>query len=222
MKKFGFALATMALLWAGNAMAQDNPAYECDNAFGDCGTPEQSGGGCGCGCGSILVALTDLGDTYQFADDFDEDGTEDNSDNCPRAANLDQIDSDSDGIGDACDNAVNAANPDQMDIDGDGIGDVADDDIDGDLVLNAVDNCKLIPNPLKEGIQFDTDLDSLGDPCDDDIDGDGALNLTDTCPLNATISTPTPDQISLCRPDTDADGIGDFDGDSCPAHFNPD
>lgn len=221
MKKLGFAVATMALLVAGNAFGQDKPGYECDNTFGDCGTPEQSGGGCGCGCGSILVNFTDLGDTYQFADDFDDDGIEDNSDNCPRQANLDQLDVDGDKIGDACDNAINAANPDQSDIDGDGIGDVADDDIDGDLVLNADDNCEIVPNPLKEGVQLDVDLDGLGDPCDEDIDGDGILNLTDPCPLNKDISAPTPDQISLCRPDSDADGIGDFDGDNCPTFFNP-
>ncbi|MDF1566246.1 MAG: thrombospondin, partial [Deltaproteobacteria bacterium] len=47
------------------ASAQDNPGYECDDQFGACGTPEQSGGGGG-GCGgggSILVNNTDLGDT---------------------------------------------------------------------------------------------------------------------------------------------------------------
>ena len=44
--------------------------YECDNNYGDCGTPNQSGGGGG-GGGSVLIANTDLGDTYQNADDFD-------------------------------------------------------------------------------------------------------------------------------------------------------
>ena len=74
-----FALA--ALLIPGNAVSQ-----EC--AGGLCGTPNQSGGGCGCGCGcSILVAMTDRGDTYQFADDFDGDGIEDQYDNCPFATN---------------------------------------------------------------------------------------------------------------------------------------
>ena len=47
--------------------------FECDNNFGDCGTPEQSGGGGG-GKGSVLIANTDLGDTYQHADDYDGDG----------------------------------------------------------------------------------------------------------------------------------------------------
>ena len=54
--------------------------FECDNNFGECGTPEQSGGGGG-GKGSVLIANTDLGDTYQHADDYDDDGIEDPSDN---------------------------------------------------------------------------------------------------------------------------------------------
>ena len=40
---------------------------ECPGGL--CGTPDESGGGgcgCGCGCGSVLVAMTDRGDTYQF------------------------------------------------------------------------------------------------------------------------------------------------------------
>ena len=45
-----------------------------------------------CGCGSVLVAMTDRGDTYQFADDFDGDGIEDDFDNCPFLSNWDQDD----------------------------------------------------------------------------------------------------------------------------------
>ena len=60
--------------FANNASAQ---SYECDDRYQECGTPEQSGGGgCGCGGGSILVNNTDLGDTYQYADDYDDDGIE--------------------------------------------------------------------------------------------------------------------------------------------------
>ena len=84
-------------------------SYECDNNFGDCGTPEQSGGGKG-GGGSVLISNTDLGDTYQSADDYDNDGIEDPSDNCMRVSNYDQVDRDGDGRGDACDNCLTAWN----------------------------------------------------------------------------------------------------------------
>ena len=115
--------------------------YECDNNFGDCGTPEQSGGGGNSGGGSILVSNTDLGDTYQHADDFDDDGIEDPSDNCMRIANPDQVDRDGDGSGDACDNCIYDWNEDQMDIDGDGIGDYCDPDDDDDGYEDYEDDC---------------------------------------------------------------------------------
>ncbi len=203
-----------------NAQAQEDPPFECDNLFGDCGTPEQSGGG-GCGGGgSILINNTDLGDTYQFADDYDSDGIEDPSDNCPRVPNPDQLDSDGDGIGDACDNCINVANPDQSDIDGDGVGDACDDDMDGDEIPNAEDNCPTVPNPGQE----DLDGDGVGDACDPDIDGDGINNLDDPCPMNAEISSPSPDQQDLCFPDTDGDGVRDFgpNADNCMLVYNPD
>ena len=120
-----------------NLMAQ---SYECDNNFGDCGTPEQSGGGGG-GGGSVLISNTDLGDTYQHADDFDDDGVEDSSDNCMRVKNPDQIDRDGDGAGDYCDNCLEVWNELQSDADGDGAGDYCDNDIDGDNLLNEDDEC---------------------------------------------------------------------------------
>ena len=115
-------------------------SYECDNNFGDCGTPNQSGGGGG-GGGSVLIANTDLGDTYQHADDFDDDGIEDSSDNCLRIANPDQLDRDGDSIGDQCDNCLNVWNSNQSDVDGDGWGDLCDDDIDNDNIDNYEDSC---------------------------------------------------------------------------------
>ena len=114
--------------------------YECDNNFGDCGTPEQSGGG-GAGGGSILVANTDLGDTYQHADDFDDDGIEDSSDNCTRIMNTDQVDRDGDGVGDACDNCLEVWNISQEDTDGDSLGDFCDSDDDNDGILDTLDEC---------------------------------------------------------------------------------
>lgn len=227
MKKTAMYVSTVAitmLTGVSMASAQDSPGYECDNQFGDCGTPNQSGGGgCGCGGGSILVNNTDVGDTYQFADDYDNDGIEDNSDNCLRMDNLDQADTDGDAIGDACDICRNAPNPEQFDLDGDGFGDECDDDMDGDGLANADDNCASIPNPLLAGlsVQGDVDGDAMGDACDDDIDGDGVTNLDDPCPMSATITTPTADQRALCFPDQDGDGISDIQ-DNCLAIFNPD
>jgi len=114
--------------------------FECDNNFSDCGTPEQSGGGGG-GGGSILIANTDLGDSYQHADDFDDDGIEDPSDNCMRIQNPDQLDRDGDGVGDSCDNCINIHNPYQQNMDGDLLGDYCDNDIDNDQILNEDDEC---------------------------------------------------------------------------------
>jgi arylsulfatase A-like enzyme len=47
--------------------------------------------------------------------DLDGDGVNNAIDNCPQAANADQLDSDSDGLGDGCDNCVVMSNPDQAD-----------------------------------------------------------------------------------------------------------
>jgi MYXO-CTERM domain-containing protein len=226
MKKTAVYVSTFALtmlMGVASASAQDSPGFECDNSFGDCGTPNMSGGGCGCGGGSILINNTDVGDTYQFADDYDNDGIEDNSDNCIRVGNLDQADTDGDGIGDGCDICRNAPNPDQFDLDGDGFGDPCDTDMDGDGIENTQDNCQSVPNPFLAGltVQGDTDGDGFGDACDDDIDGDGVANLDDPCPMSATITTPTADQRSLCFPDQDGDGIADVQ-DNCIAMFNPD
>lgn len=60
------------------------------------------------------------------AGDGDLDGTPDESDNCPSAANPTQADGDLDGVGDACDNCAANANPDQLDSDFDGIGDACE------------------------------------------------------------------------------------------------
>ena len=124
-------------LFFSNAYAQ---GFECDNNFSDCGTPEQSGGGGG-GKGSVLIANTDLGDSYQHADDYDDDGIEDASDNCMRDYNPDQLDSDADTIGNMCDNCIGTWNLYQDDSDGDGYGDACDEDIDGDGILNSADDC---------------------------------------------------------------------------------
>jgi choice-of-anchor B domain-containing protein len=73
-------------------------------------------------------------------------------------------------------------------------------DIDGDTVLNALDNCVALTNTD----QLDSDNDGFGDACDDDDDDDGILDENDNCPLLAN-----PDQE-----DADNDGIGDACDDS--------
>jgi uncharacterized protein (TIGR03382 family) len=227
--KRSIAAVTTALAFfiPSSGLAQDAPGYECDNNFGQCGTPNQSGGGGGGGGGggSILVNNTDLGDTYQYADDWDDDGIEDPFDNCWQMRNVDQTDSDGDGFGDACDNCLQLANPEQGDLDGDQLGDMCDTDIDGDEIEDALDNCPGIPNPKVSGAQLDLDGDGRGDACDPDIDGDGDDNLEDPCPMNAELIEPVSDaDVLLCFPDRDGDGIGELDPlapDNCPGLHNP-
>jgi len=200
-----WALSFLAM--AGVAHAQEDP-YECDDRYAPCGTPEQTGGGGG-GGGSILVNNTDLGETYQNADDYDDDGIEDPYDNCPWVANPEQLDDDGDTVGTACDSCPVDINPDQLDLDGDLLGDLCDPDLDGDGVEDSVDLCVDRPDPL----QRDRDGDGLGDACDDDLDGDGIPNLEDNC-----VYVPNPDQADAsggdfgdaCEEDEDGDGIRDL------------
>jgi hypothetical protein len=214
-----FALAIFAVLGlfiSSTAFAQ--APLECTG--GKCGTPETSGGSCGCGCGSILVNNTDEGDTYQYADDYDGDGAEDDTDNCPFVANKSQLDSDGDKIGDACDNCPNAANKDQADTDGDGVGDACDSDADGDGIANAKDNCPYVSNPD----QLDTDKDGKGNACSSDDDGDKIADTTDNCPLvyNPAQTASDPNSYGdACDNDTDKDNIEDSK-DNCPTVANVD
>ena len=198
------------------AMAQECPT-------GLCGAPNLTGGSCGCGCGSILIAMTDLGDTYQNGDDADQDGREDPHDNCPFTPNPGFADLDQDGIGDACDNCAGHSNLDQADMDRDGEGDACDTDIDGDGFDNGLDNCDTVYD-----INQTDDVDAAGNPGGDgigdacqgffsttnnDVDGDGIPNDADNCPYQAN-----EDQLN-----TDADlGIGDAFGDVCDTDIDND
>jgi hypothetical protein len=177
--------------------------------------------------------------------DADSDGVVDGCDNCPTIANPNQDDADSDGVGDACDNCPGIANPNQEDADSDGTGDACDGcpndpnktapgicgcgvaDADGDLdgLMNCVDNCPAVANPLQENsdgdplgdacdncptvtnpTQRDTDNDGTGDACDLDDDNDGVPDDEDNCPRNANPG----------QQDTDQDGFGDAcDGGVC-------
>jgi len=210
-------LTTTLLIFPLVTLAQDAP-FECDNNYGECGTPEMSGGGAA-GGGAILINNTDLGDTYQSADDYDDDGVEDSYDNCPRKPNADQFDSDGDSVGDMCDNCRDTHNLNQWNLDGDALGDLCDPDMDGDNVLNNVDNCLRRHNTS----QSDLDENGEGDACDDDLDGDGIKNTHDECPTMPGEIVDAPDRASECFPDEDGDGVPDFgmNADNCLGIYNP-
>ncbi len=107
------------------------------------------------------------------------------------------VDIDSDGAGDiASDNCVGIPNEDQADLDNDGVGDVCDNDIDGDGVLNNVDNSPLTSNVN----QTDTDSDGIGDV------GDNCV--ADYNP--AQIDTDNDSLGNICDLDDDDDGVNDF------------
>ncbi len=199
-----------------DAVAQNSGDAGGECSGGLCGTPDQTGGGCGCGGGSILINRTDRGDTYQFSDDYDDDGFEDDFDNCPFASNALQADADGDGVGDACDNCLAVANLMQLDADGDGVGNGCDLDADNDGVPNERDVCMLVADPA----QLNTDGDAFGNACDDDDDNDNQLDGEDNCPL-----FPNPDQVippngaDVCDVDSDGDGRPDSI-DNCVATRN--
>ena len=205
------AAAALFSIVPAEVLAQDPGDSGGECAGGLCGTPnETGGGGCGCGGGAILINNTDIGQTYQFADDYDNDGWEDNFDNCPFASNPDQVDSDGDGVGDVCDSCRTAANADQLDTDSDGVGDPCDDDRDGDGVLNPNDVCELVSDPQ----QNNNDGDAFGDACDDDDDNDGVGDQTDNCPRFANPADANGVQAEAppgteCNTDLDTDGVPD-------------
>ena len=87
------------------------------------------------------------------------------------------------------------------------VSDACDPDIDGDTVLNAVDNCLLIANLD----QADLDGDGLGTLCDPDdtnpdFDGDGLADGTEDANRNGTVDAGETDPLTA---DTDADGLLD-------------
>ena len=81
-------------------------------------------------------------------------------------------------------------------------------DQDGDGILDANDNCILIPNPN----QANLDDDAQGDACDGDIDGD---NVTNVAPIHYTNGT----SQDLC-PYVDATG-NDNNQDGCIDEVEP-
>ena len=59
----GLLAAALLMLSPLGVDAQDMPGFECDNRFGECGTPEMSGGGGGGGGGKSTVACGEPLDT---------------------------------------------------------------------------------------------------------------------------------------------------------------
>lgn len=126
--------------------------------------------------------------------DRDLDQVCDADDNCPDAANSDQMDTDGDGAGDACDPTPGRCDDHGLDADEDGACDFAD-------------NCVGLANPD----QRDVDGDGLGDECDPsvgldvcagtggDADEDGVCQAGDNCP----------DDENAGQRDSDMDGLGD-------------
>lgn len=107
--------------------------------------------------------------------DRDADGVPDNTDNCPTAANANQLDTDGDDLGDACD----------LDDDGDGISDTDElslntnpllADTDGDGLDDGVET-GMDGNPADYQPGVDTD------PRNPDTDGDGLPDGSDPDPL---------------------------------------
>ena len=76
-------------------------------------------------------------------------------------------------------------------------------DLDGDGLLDGVDNCPRVPNVEQEN--FDSDV--FGDACDDDDDNDGIIDSLDACEKGATGWT------SSTSTDYDQDGCRDYDED---------
>jgi hypothetical protein len=209
--------------WAP-CQGQEPIAEECNGVDDDCD-------------GSTDEGFTDT-DQDLVADCVDEDddgdGFEDDDDNCPLLANLEQENLDGDLAGDLCDedddndtvvdgddNCPMLSNQDQADLDADGSGDMCDPDDDEDGIPDLTDNCPATSNPL----QVDTDQDGLGDVCETDDDNDGLADGDDNCPLAPNTAQDNCDGDAMgdaCDPDDDNDGtLDEADCQVCGASVFP-
>lgn len=73
-------------------------------------------------------------------------------------------------VADAVD-LTNVAEREWIDVQSTAVDDLENADVDGDGVVNFVDNCIWTPNPN----QKDNDWDGDGNACDPDMDGDGMI-----------------------------------------------
>ena len=64
---------------------------------------------------------------------------------------------------------------------------MCDTDLDGDGVVNDLDNCPYFSN----ADQTDVDGNGVGDTCEEDADGDLVLDKDDTCPHNPALANTT-------------------------------
>lgn len=147
--------------------------------------------------------------------DYDRDGTPNESDNCLNFKATSQQDRDADGRGDPCDpypdDPINDPDFDGYPSPTDNcpfLGNKAQDDTDTDGWGNGCDLCTAI----QDRVQRDLDRDNLGDSCDDDMDGDGLPNTTDPDDDNDTIpdvSDNCPTVPNALQADFNKNGIGD-------------
>jgi len=136
--------------------------------------------------------------------------------------------------------AFNACGEGWLSLSNSGWAECSPEDVDGDGVLNASDNCPEVYNPSQD----DGDTDNVGDLCDNclnesnedqlDADEDSIGDVCDNCPTtdNSEQADADGDDVGdLCdncvnvanteQADADTDGVGDL-CDNCIDTFNPD